>query len=315
MTKERKEETNPAIKQAKEVTTNKSSSTSSLYQEEEMMVQSPEKEEADARITYTRPEVSLNRKKKMKKKIRMKAQEGTGHLEEENGDDTQKEDFQELEDSLGDVFEDTERSPDAPPLGGASPGMDGSILLTHPELTTLSEVKASRWHGPEADRASLETKRLEDPGGGTRDLAKLEDPQHLQDAPPLVGAPPGMDGSSTPSTPKLTALSEVASQHHDGQEAERASPQSREDHGGEVQRAEAENPAEKAGDSENLQDAPPSVGASPGTEGSIASSPHELTTFLKVEAQKQDGPPTQIEILEHGRLEGQKGVTQDQRQD
>ena len=56
MTKERKEETNPAIKQAKEVTTNKSSSTSSLYQEEEMMVQSPEKEEADARITYTRPQ-------------------------------------------------------------------------------------------------------------------------------------------------------------------------------------------------------------------------------------------------------------------
>ena len=63
-----------------------------------------------------------------------------------------------------------------------------------------------------------------------------------------------MNGSSTPSTPKLTALSE-ASEDGVGE--------------GQGHRAETESPNGTAGDTEHLQDAPPIVGASPGTGISV----------------------------------------------
>ena len=229
----------------------------------------------------------------MKKKIRkMKAQGGAFELEDgEDGDGTEDEDSQELEDSQGGVFED-----DVSRSVGAS-----------------SEARSQG--GPEEERDHLEPKEPHDTEGDSQDTAELEESEHLQDAPPLVGATPGTESSSTSSPPKLTAPSEVEEQHPVGPAAE-GKTQSTDNpgEGDQSQESGIENPATTAEleDTEHLQDAPPLVGASAGTEGSNTSSLPLLTTLSKVESQIREKSP--IEIPVPGTADGLRGETQDQRE-
>ena len=92
----------------------------------------------------------------------MKAQGGAFELEDgEDGDGTEDEDSQELEDSQGGVFED-----DVSRSVGAS-----------------SEARSQG--GPEEERDHLEPKEPHDTEGDSQDTAELEESEHLQDAPPL----------------------------------------------------------------------------------------------------------------------------------
>ena len=251
-------------------------------------VQPQETLAASAGIANSRTEVSTkNQKKKFKKKIRKKkALEGRCEIDdEENEDGTEEEDFQDLEDVSGGVCEDTELSQDAPPLAGASSGTEGSIPFSPPKLTKLPEVEARQQDWQEDE--DQESERQEEPGRDTLDIGELEDTDHLHDAPPLVGAPPGTDGSSTPSLLNLTAISE-----------------------GHLAEAELPGVTAVPQSPDHLWDASPLVGAPSGTQGSCTISPPELTASSKVELQIQKNPPA-----EPGRSEDQGRETQDQREE
>ena len=284
-------------------------------------------------ITHTITEVSTkNQKKKMKKKIRKKkAQGGGGDMEdEEDGDGTEDDDSQDLEDGSGGVFEDTALIQDAPPLVGASSGTESSTPFSPSKLTPLFEAEARQQEGPEVE--GLGPGRPEGPGGGTQDGAEhgaetehlqggpevegleprrpedpggvFEDTVLIQDAPPLVGASSGTE-SSTPFSPsKLTSNFEAEARQQEGPEAEGLEP-GRPDRPGGGTKDMAEN-----WDSEHLRDAPPLVGASPGTKGSNTLSSRELTALSKVESQTREDPPAEPE-----RLEDQRRETQDQREE
>ena len=206
-------------------------------------------------------------------------------------------------------LEDTEHLQDAPPLVGATPGTEGSGTSSPPKLTTSSEGTENQ--GGETQDQAAEAEFL-------ADTSELEDIALSQDAPPLVGVSPGTEGSSTFTPSKLTTLSEVAIQQQEGPESERAilEPECSEKAGGETpdQPADTDGPADVSEDTTHSQDAPPLVGASPGTEGSIILPPPELTTISKVE-QKREEPLAETRNIKPGKLEGLGEGTSGQRTD